>query len=71
MVAPRHRIPTPAWTELPAADAGGSETFQPFVTEALFRRRVALAGTAPFGSLPDTLSILHDEDSDAPQTSLS
>jgi hypothetical protein len=70
MVSPRHRTPTPAWAELPLADSIDRETFRPFGTTAFLSRIVTRISAAPFGSLPETLSILHDEDGDAPQLDL-
>jgi hypothetical protein len=67
MVPPRHRIPTPAWAELPT-DAAGADSFQPFVTRA-FASRAAAFGSATFGAFPETAPILRDDDSDAPKVS--
>jgi hypothetical protein len=69
MVQPRRRVPTPAWAELPP-DCGGFDAFQPF-TNGLMNSRVATPlGTAPFGSVPQSSSVLIDEDKDAPQLGL-
>jgi hypothetical protein len=70
MVPSRHKIPVPPWAELPTTDATGGETFRPFVTGAFARRTAAPSGAAPFSSLSETLSIVRDEDGDAPRTSL-
>lgn len=70
MVLPRRQRLTPPWAELPATDATGAETFRPFATGAFVRRIVTPSGAAPYASLPDTLSIVHDEDGGAPKTSL-
>jgi len=69
MVPPRHRIPTPAWAELPT-DSAGSNDFRPFVTDAFVGRPIAPIGNASFGNFPDTQPVLRDEDGDAPQASL-
>ena len=68
MVPPRHRIPTPAWAELPT-DPTASTDFRPFVTHTFSSRRIATSDSASFGAIPDTQPVLHDEDSDAPQAS--
>jgi hypothetical protein len=68
MVPPRHRIPTPAWAELPT-DATGSDTFQPFVTRAFASRPATPFGSAAFGACPEAQPILRDDDSDAPKVS--
>ena len=70
MVPSRHRIPTPPWAELPVSDTTGGEVFRPFATGAFVRRIATPSGAAPFSSLPEALSIVHDEDGDAPKTSL-
>lgn len=70
MVPLRKQIPTPPWAELPPSDATGGETFRPFATGAFARRIVTPSGAAPFSSLSEALPIVHDEDGDAPKTSL-
>ncbi len=70
MVPPRRRVPTPPWAELPAGDGAAGETFRPFATGVFVRRVVTPSGAAPFASLSEALSILHDDDGDAPKTSL-
>ena len=70
MILPRQRIPTPPWAELPASDGTAGQAFRPFATGVFVRRTVTPSGAAPFSSLPEALSIVHDDDGDAPKTSL-
>ena len=70
MVPSRYKIPVPPWAELPATDATGGEAFRPFATGRVARRIATPSGAAPFSSLPEALSIVRDEDGDAPKTSL-
>jgi hypothetical protein len=68
MVTPRHRIPTPAWAELPV-DSVADDTVRPIAGRAFFGRTVASIGSATFGSWSETQPILRDDDSDAPKAS--
>jgi hypothetical protein len=70
MVLPRHRLPTPAWAELPPTGSMGDEPFRPFFTAAFLSRIATPIGAVSLGSQPEALSIVHDDDSDAPQMDL-
>ena len=68
MVPRRHRIPTPAWAELPA-DASAGDTFRPFVTGAFVARTAEAFDGMPPGAPRDIQPSVRDDDSDAPKAS--
>jgi hypothetical protein len=67
MVARRRRTSILRRDSVESTGAGGGETFRPSATGAYIRRVATPTGAAPFGSLPDALSIVHDADCGVPQ----
>jgi hypothetical protein len=70
MVARRRRASNPRRDSVGSTGTASGETFRPSATGAYIRRVATPTGAAPFGSLPDALSIIHDADSDVPHMPL-
>jgi hypothetical protein len=70
MVPRRRRTSILRRDSVESSGTAGGETFRPTATGAYIRRVATPTGAAPFGSLPDALSIIHDADGDAPQMPL-
>jgi hypothetical protein len=69
-MTPRRRPPTPPRPRVYPVDLLGADASRPSVTGAFWRRPATPAGAMPMDSLPDSLNIERDDDSDAPQAGL-
>lgn len=71
MIIPRRRQPTKTVSaSAPVGEPSVSETYRPMATGAFPRHCAAPTGAAPLVSLPDSVPIVRDEESDAPQAGI-
>jgi len=70
MLPRRRRVPIAVSTGVQPADLVAGDPFRPTMTGAFPRYRSTPSGTMPIGALPDPLSFVHDEDTDAPRLGL-
>ena len=70
MLPRRRRVPISVLSGIQPADLVAGDTFRPTMTGAFPRYRSTSSGATPMGALPDPLSFVHDEDSDAPRLGL-
>jgi hypothetical protein len=70
-MSPRRRHqPSSARTVAQAADLPAGETFRPTMTGAFARYRAPDGGATLVTTLPDALSFVYDEDTEAPRAGL-
>lgn len=70
MIPRRRHTPIALRSGVQPADLAAGEAFRPSMTGAFPRRRAMPSGAMPIGSLPDPLSFVHDEDTEAPKVAL-
>jgi hypothetical protein len=70
MVARRRRSSNLRRDSVGSTGTASGETFRPSATGAYIRGVAMPTGAAPFDSLPDALSIVHDAESDVPNMPL-
>jgi hypothetical protein len=70
MLPRRRRQPPASKTLVQAVDLAGGDSFRPMMTGAFARHRPTPSGATPMSELPDPLSFVFDEDSEAPKLAL-
>jgi len=70
MLPRRRRQPPVAKTPVQGSDLAGADGFRPMMTGAFARHRPTPSGATPMHELPDPLSIVFEEDSEAPKLAL-
>ena len=66
MLPRRRRVPISLRGGVQPTDLVVGDTFRPTMTGAFPRYRSTPSGATPLDALPDPLSFVHDEDTDAP-----
>ena len=70
MLPRRRRQPPASRTVAQSADLPAGESFRPTMTGAFTRFRSGDSGATPIAALPDPLSFVYDEDTEAPRAGL-